>query len=172
MLIYIAIIIMLSTSSPGRLRLCSEVPALRQKMPYLNYGPAPLPHGHPEPDFHTPTSNWTGPRGYGGRHKLDKAPFSLWDEARKDFCLPTASESAWLATEYKASAIEFQFPIIVIESEYHPKPLPSTVATVAVNFLFPPSTPITRNTSGNNIRAAVRRTANRVLNNLRWHART
>ena len=139
---------MLSNSSPSHLRLSLEVPALRQKMPYLNYGPAALSHAHPAPDVHTPTSNWTGPRGYGGRHRLDEAPFSLWDEAKNDFRLPTSSESAWLVTRYKASAIEFQFPIMVIETADPPKPLPLTVATVAVSFLSPPSTPVARNTNG------------------------
>jgi hypothetical protein len=117
-------------------------------MPYLNYRPAALSHAHPVPDVHSPTSNWTGPRGYGGRHKLDKAPFSLWDEAKNDFRLPTDSESAWLVAEYKASAIEFQFPIMVIETMDPPNQLPLTVATVAVNFVSPPSTPIARNASG------------------------
>jgi hypothetical protein len=139
---------MLSISSPGHSRLAPDVPALRQRMPYFNYGPSVLSHAHPAPEVHSPTSNWAGPRGYGGRHRLDEAPFSLWDEDKHDFRLPTSSETTWLVTQYKASAIDFQFPVMVIETTDPPKLLPLTVATVAVNFVSPPSTPIARNASG------------------------
>ncbi len=140
---------MLSSSSPGHLRLAHKVPALRQSMPYYNYlSSITVPHAYPDPEVHSPRNNWTGPRGYGGRHKLDEAPFSLWDDAKGDFRQPTTSEKSWLVTRYKASTINFQFPMIVIETADPPKPLPLTVAAVAANFVPPPPIPVGRNASG------------------------
>ena len=139
---------MLSSSSPIRFRLSPEVAGLRQRLPYHNYPSSIIvSHEHPEPATQVPAGNWTGPRGYGGRHLLDEAPFSLWDSAKNDFRLPTAFEKNWLITRYNATAIGFQFPIMVIETLSPPKPLPLTVAAVAVSFVPPPST-LARDASG------------------------
>jgi hypothetical protein len=112
-------------------------------LPYHNYpSSVVVSHAHPEPATHVPVSKWTGPRGYGGRHWLDIAPFSLWDLEKNDFRLPTALEVSWLITHYNPTAIDFQFPIMVIETVSPPKPLPLTVAAVAVNFVPPPTKPV------------------------------
>ncbi|MCJ1240729.1 hypothetical protein MMC14_008733 [Varicellaria rhodocarpa] len=105
---------------------------------------------HAQPDSAT-QNHWSGFRSYGGRHKHDEAPFSLWDEDDKDFRLPTTLESKWLETRYHATAIDFQFPVIVIETSSPPHPLPLTVAAVAAKFVLPPPEPI-RNASGMRLR--------------------
>ena len=61
---------------------------------------------------------------------------------KNDFRLPTDFEEGWLVGRYNATAIDFQFPIIVIETVSPPQPLPLTVACVAVSFVPPPSTPV------------------------------
>ena len=132
---------MVSTTSPIHPRLSPEVSALRQKMPYLNYGSfARLSHAHPEWDDSLPqpqTQTWTGPRGYGRRHRLDQAPFSLWEESTGSFRLPTHWEREWLISTYQATQIAFQYPIMVIETLTPPRPLPLTVAGVATKFAPP-----------------------------------
>jgi hypothetical protein len=139
---------MLSSPSPIHFRLSPKVAGLRQRLPYCNYPSSiVVSHAHPEPATRVPASNWTGPRGYGARHWLDEAPFSLWDSEKNDFRLPTAVEENWLITRYNATAIDFQFPIMVIETASPPKTLPLTVAAVAVSFVPPPST-LARDASG------------------------
>ena len=133
---------MLPSSSLIRFQLSPEVAGLQQRLPYRNYPSSiTVSHAHPKPATHVPANNWTGPRGYGARHWLDEAPFSLWDSEKTDFRLPNAFEKNWLITRYNATAIGFQFPIIVIETVSPPQPLPLTVAAVAVSFVPPPSTP-------------------------------
>lgn len=140
---------MLSKLSPGHSRFSQEVLASRRRIPYSNYAPATVSsHAHPSSDIHLSRNTWTGPRGYGGRHRLDEAPFSLWDDAKGDFRLPMPSEKVWLITRYNATAIDFQFPMIVIETANPPEPLPPTVAAVAAKFLPPPPVPVDRNASG------------------------
>jgi hypothetical protein len=136
---------MLSYSSPTHVRLSPKATCLRKHLPYHNYpSSVVVSHAHPEPatHVHVPVSKWTGPRGYGGRHWLDKAPFSLWDSEKNDFRLPTDLEVSWLITHYNPTAIDFQFPIIVIETVSPPEPLPLTVAAVAVNFVPPSTKPV------------------------------
>ena len=91
-------------------------------------------------------TNWTGPRGYGRRHPLDEADFSLWDTSKGDFRCPTADETRWLGERYNASRIALHFPIMIIETECPPHPLPPTVAGVATNFVPPPK-PVDSSTS-------------------------
>jgi len=121
----------------------SDSTCLRKRLPYHNYpSSVVVSHAHPEPATHIPINKWTGPRGYGGRHWLDEAPFSLWDLEKNDFRLPTTLEVNWLITRYSPTAIDFQFPIMVIETVSPPKPLPLTIAAVAVKFVPPPPPPV------------------------------
>ena len=144
---------MLLNSSPRPYRLTQEVPAIRRKLPYHNYASATIPsHTHPRSDDHPPCTMWTGPRGYGGRHILDEAPFSLWDDAKGDFRLPDSSERNWLVTRYRATAVDFQFPVMLIETADPPDPLPLTVAAVATKFVPPPSETVDRNAGGMRLR--------------------
>ena len=145
----LGLVIMLSKLSPGHSRFSQEVPALRRRIPYSSYAPATVSsHAHPSSDIHSSRNTWTGPRGYGGRHRLDEASFSLWDDAKGDFRLPTPSEKSWLVTRYSATAIDFQFPMMVIETANPPEPLPLTVAAIAAKFQPPPSVPVDRNANG------------------------
>ena len=127
--------------SPNRPRLSPSVRALRHQTPYQNYSPSKITvsHANPEPEsgFYERQSNWSGPRGYGCRHRLDDAPFSLWDEALHDFRLPSHLETDWIRTHYSPTNIGFQWPIIVLETATLPTELPLTLACVAVKFIAP-----------------------------------
>ena len=129
--------------SPGRLRLSPQLTAFRQSIPYLNYVSTPFLLAHPTSEEPEPQpqhqDNWSGPRGYGARYRLDDAPFSLWDETEGDFRKPTPAETQWLTTKYRASAISLQFPVIVFVTKEPPQPLPLTVACVAAKFVAPES---------------------------------
>ena len=129
--------------SPNRPRLSPTVRTLRHGIPYQNYSPSRIivSHAHPEPEngSYERLSNWSGPRGYGCRHRLDDAPFSLWDEALHHFRLPSPSETDWISTRYSPTKIGFQWPIIVLETATLPIELPLTLACVAVKFVAPPS---------------------------------
>ncbi|MCJ1238235.1 hypothetical protein MMC14_006224 [Varicellaria rhodocarpa] len=139
-------------SSPGRLRLSPQVSAVRRSVPYLNYTPPPFLHAYLNsegPQFQPqPQDTWSGPCGYGARHRLDEAPFSLWNETEGDFRMPTPKEAQWLIAKYHASAIDYQFPVIVIVTEQPPNPLPLTVAAVAAKFVAPTPKPVQDNTLG------------------------
>ena len=50
-------------------------------------------------------------------------------------------EMQWIISHFKATAIEFQFPVLVIVTSDPPSPPPLTVASVAVAFI-PPRQPI------------------------------
>lgn len=110
----------MTPTSSTSISITSDVPILR-KTPYLG-------------------SRWSGPRGYGARHIHDKVPFTLWDDTKQDFHLPTEHENAWLWNRYNATEIEFRFPIIFIATLRPPIPLPLTVAGVAAKFV-PPRVP-------------------------------
>lgn len=132
--------------SPGRVRLMRNGPDRQKKVPYFNYAIPSLTSSHmkisSEVDDKADSSRktWAGPSGYGARHILDDAPFSLWDETIHDFRLPTSSEESWLISRYKPTSIGFQFPIMLIETDSPPNPLPLTVAAVATKFVPPPNT--------------------------------
>lgn len=130
-----------SRESPGRGRLIQNH-EWQKTMPYLNYATPFMPPSTKvsvvDTKADSPRNSWTGPRGYGARHVLDDAPFSLWDEGVHDFRLPTFEEESWLVSRYKAVSIGFQLPIIVIETDTPPNPLPLTVAAVAAKFVPPP----------------------------------
>ena len=127
----------LSQPSPGSTRLSPHVAAIRRNHPYTNY-PTSI-YAHPERHEGRSRTNWTGPHGYGARHKLDDAPFSLWDEERTDFRLPTDLETKWLMTKFQPTGILFQWPIMVIQTNTPPRPLPLTTGAVPVKFIPSPS---------------------------------
>ena len=130
----------LSQPSPGSTRLSPHVAAIRRNHPYTNYPPSiTVSHAHPERDEGLSRTNWTGPHGYGARHKLDDAPFSLWDEEKADFRLPTDLETKWLITKFQTTGILFQWPIMVIQTNTPPRPLPLTAGAVPVRFIPSPS---------------------------------
>ena len=140
------------TSSPGRLRLSPQVSAVRQSVPYLNYAPPPFLGAYLNsegPQFEPqPQDTWSGNCGYGARHRLDEAPFSLWDETEGDFRVPTPKETRWIVSMYNADAIAYQFPVIVIVTEQPPNPLPLTVAAVAAKFVASTQAHASDNTFG------------------------
>lgn len=115
---------------------------LKTQSPYQNYlATQTISHSQPKTQV---KSTWTGPRGYGQRHIFDTAPFSLWDTENHDFRLGTSMEMQWIISHFKATAIEFQFPVLVIVTSDPPSPLPLTVASVAVAFI-PPRQPVNDN---------------------------
>ncbi|KAL9099006.1 MAG: hypothetical protein Q9163_005432 [Psora crenata] len=130
------------SNSPNRPRLSPSIRALRHQTPYENYSPSKIvvSHAHPDPESgsYERQPNWSGPHGYGCRHRLDDAPFSLWDEALHDFRLPSRWETDWIKTRYSPTKIGFQWPIIVLETVTLPTELPLTLACVAVKFIPPP----------------------------------
>ncbi|KAL8774493.1 MAG: hypothetical protein Q9209_000866 [Squamulea sp. 1 TL-2023] len=88
-------------------------------------------------------SGWSGPLGYGARHQLDDAPFSLWNDVEREFHCGSRSEAHWLLERYHATSISFQFPDLLVETSKPPEPLPLTLAGVAVTFQPPPASPPT-----------------------------
>ncbi|KAI4212427.1 MAG: hypothetical protein LQ351_004859 [Letrouitia transgressa] len=130
------------SNSPNRPRLSPSVRALRHQMPYQNYSPPKIivSQAAPEPEngSYERQPNWSGPHGYGCRHRLDDAPFSLWDEERHDFRYPSSQEEDWIGNRYGPATISFQWPIIILATANIPTELPLTLACVAVKFT-PPS---------------------------------
>jgi hypothetical protein len=114
-------------------------------MDYLNF-PSPLTLSHDSEDA-VPSSifkrkAWTTIEdGFGSRHVEDTAPFSLWDQKTKDFRSPTKVETGWIFDRYSARGITILWPILIIETEHPPSPLPLTVACVAALFVPPPDPP-------------------------------
>ena len=94
-------------------------------MPYVNYqGRILYTHAHPAETFSTQAqpelSEWTGPLGYGRRHRTDDAPFTLFDQVGQNFRQPTLKEWEWIVKKYNASKIALHFSTIVIETENPP----------------------------------------------------
>ena len=130
--------VLVASQSSAHSRL-SPVAQLKKNWPYRNY----LTNqsiSHSQPKTQT-KSAWTGPRGFGQKHILDTAPFSLWDTENHDFRHATPLEQQWIISQFKATAIGFQFPVLVIVTSDPPSPLPLTVASVAVVFI-PPRQPV------------------------------
>ena len=112
---------------------------MRRNTPFANYAPSlllSLPNAHPEQPL---KSNWSGSRGFGARHYLDDAPFSLWDNEKQDFRSATQQEINWIFFKHSATYVAFDWPEIVIRTEMPPNPLPLTVGCVGTTFLPPPS---------------------------------
>lgn len=134
-------------STPRR---SSQVQELRHQTAYVNF-PSPLTRTHgseamvPSPIFQRKA--WTKiEEGFGSRHLEDTAPFSLWDQERREFRGPTDIEKSWIFRRYHATAIHLDWPMVIIETEYPPSPLPITVGCVAALFVPPPN-PSTGETS-------------------------
>ena len=119
-------------------RLSPHVAAIRRSQPYTNY-PSSIIVSHAHPEKGPSQTNWTGPRGYGARHYLDDAPFSLWDSEKTDFRIPTDLERNWLTMKFQPTGIFFQWPIMVIQTNTPPRPLPLTIGAVPVKFIPSPS---------------------------------
>ena len=124
--------------TPKRLRLTPEVVTVRKASPYTNYSsPLVVPHGQPVPTETSSNGGWTGPKGFGCKHRYDDAPFTLWDSDKQDFRLPVKEEQAWFNTKFPDSVIRTRWPILVIETKTPPAPLPLTIAGVAAKFVPP-----------------------------------
>ncbi|KAL8871705.1 MAG: hypothetical protein Q9174_002524 [Haloplaca sp. 1 TL-2023] len=124
--------------TPKRLRLSPEVVTVRQASPYTNYAsPLVIPTGQPVPPKINSDQGWTGSKGYGSRHVHDDAPFTLWDSNRHDFRLPGEQEYDWFGEKFPHSVIRTRWPILVIETNTPPWPLPLTIGGVAVKFIPP-----------------------------------
>ncbi|KAL9596854.1 MAG: hypothetical protein Q9219_005524 [cf. Caloplaca sp. 3 TL-2023] len=126
-----------ATTSPSPQRLTPKVSHLRSLQPYVNYQNLVVTHEHPERGLDEPRS-WSGTQGYGARHCSDSAPFTLWDTCKKDFRLPTEIEGQRLCTKFKATAMAFYFPTLIIETSKPPIPLSLTIAGVATKFVPSP----------------------------------
>ena len=50
---------------------------------------------------------WEENAGYGSRHVMDTAPFTLWDMEKGDFRMPTSFEEAWIRKTYSASSVTY-----------------------------------------------------------------
>ncbi|MCJ1462977.1 hypothetical protein MMC07_001581 [Pseudocyphellaria aurata] len=123
-----------------------DIQLLRQKTAYVNFSspltPTFVAHSSHASSSTNPTFQrkaWTKiEEGFGSRHLHDTAPFSLWDQDEYDFRGPTSNETAWISRSYNATAIDLFWPMIIIETETPPSPLPVTVGCVAALFVPPP----------------------------------
>ena len=138
----------------GQHRSSPVVDSLRLKTPYVAFAPR-VSHAHPTPSpppsdtAEQPTSqepdsssfraksSWISNCGYGSRHISDLAPFSLWDDSRQEFRLPTEPEMEWIFKTFRPTSVGFFWPEIVIETPVPPSPVPLTVACVTA--IFTPS---------------------------------
>lgn len=77
--------------------------------------------------------------GYGSRHLHDTAPFTLWNSDEHDFRPPTHIETSWILNRYRASTVYVEWPVLYVETNFPPNPVPVTVACVAVRFVPPSS---------------------------------
>lgn len=122
------------------------IQVLRQKTAYVNFSSPLTPSFVPQSSHASSSTNLTFQRkawtkieeGFGSRHLHDTAPFSLWDRDENDFRGPTPLEEAWIFRRYNATAMDLVWPIIIIETETPPNPLPVTVGCVAALFVPPP----------------------------------
>ncbi|KAL4778644.1 hypothetical protein BJX76DRAFT_366068 [Aspergillus varians] len=80
----------------------------------------------------------------GSRHISDLAPFSLWDNDRQTFRLPSDKERQWIYENFQVETLTFEWPKIIIETSHPPKPIPLTVGCVAASFV-PVGDPIPKN---------------------------
>ena len=73
--------------------------------------------------------------GFGSRHVLDDAPFSLWDGDIGEFRQPSQNEIEWICGKYQAFAVHVDFPDIVIRTSQPPSQIPLTVACALARFI-------------------------------------
>jgi len=80
---------------------------------------------------------WHRNNGYGSRHTLDDAPFSLWEPEIHDFRSPSHLETQWIINRFHATAVTYSWPEMIIETPSPPNPISLTVASVAALFVPP-----------------------------------
>ncbi|KAL6713932.1 hypothetical protein ACLMJK_008426 [Lecanora helva] len=88
------------------------------------------PNGYPEPRW-----RFEGSAGYGGRHKNDRAPFSLWDNVTHSFQNATKTQKNWIFDNYNATDIMFQYPFLIIVTDSPPSPVSLTVGCAPAIFI-------------------------------------
>ena len=86
-------------------------------------------HSHPEPN------RWQNPGGWGARHMNDAAPFTLWDEQKRDFRCPTRENLLWIRNKFGAGRIGWSGWFTWIETANPPQPVPLTVGCMPVYFV-------------------------------------
>ena len=70
---------------------------------------------------------WQIFQGFGSKHCLDDAPFTLWDGDMHDFREPTGVEREWIIAQYQAKNVHCVWPFIFIETDHIPTNAPLTV---------------------------------------------
>ena len=63
---------------------------------------------------------WPIFQGFGSKHCLDDAPFTLWDGDMHDFREPTGVEREWIVTQHHAKNVHCVWPFIFIETDNIP----------------------------------------------------
>jgi hypothetical protein len=75
---------------------------------------------------------WLTEAERGSRHRLDIAPFSLWNIEDHDYNEPTLAQAKWIASTYNATMVEFTAPFIVISTESPSLPDHNGLVTLTV----------------------------------------
>ncbi|CAI7665686.1 unnamed protein product [Penicillium discolor] len=75
-------------------------------------------------------SRWQNPGGWGARHILDTAPFTLWDDLNRKYRPPTKEEYQWIDNKFEYKSITISGWYIRIETNNPPNPVPLTVGYV------------------------------------------
>src|SRR5580700_10830704 len=77
-------------------------------------------------------NTWITEAERGSRHRLDIAPFSLWDTEAHDYDEPNLDQARWIFSTYKANMVEFIAPFIVISTDRPPLPDHNGLVTLTV----------------------------------------
>lgn len=124
-------------------RVSPQVRNLRLTAPFVNFfhnGTSWVnTHSHPtqrDPILAAPRleheNTWATEAERGSRHRLDVAPFSLWDIDAHDYNEPTLAQAKWIASTYNATMVEFTAPFIVISTERPSLPDHNGLVTLTV----------------------------------------
>lgn len=96
-------------------------------------------HAHPTPrdPITSPPrleheATWISEAGRGSRHRLDVAPFSLWNNEAHNYAEPTLAEAKWIFKTYSATRVDFAEPFIVITTECPSHPDHNGLITLTV----------------------------------------
>ncbi|KAF4771055.1 hypothetical protein HAV15_012550 [Penicillium sp. str.  len=89
---------------------------------------------------------WQNPGGWGARHILDTAPFTLWDDLNCKYRPPTKEEYQWIDNKFEYRSITISGWYIRIETNNPPNPVPLTVGCkpaifIGINETFPEPLP-------------------------------
>lgn len=80
----------------------------------------------------------TGLRGFGSRHQLDRALFTLWNPVENDFRDMTVEERDWVNLAYPGvTVISHNGPSLILYTTSPPNPVPLTIAGCAAYFVPP-----------------------------------